>query len=919
MSVSLRSNQEEENQELFTFEEGIINIGRNQDNDLILNDLQVSGNHAQLVIEENRCFIIDLNSSNGTYVNGEPIASREHWELHEDDTIQIGEKCFQFRFLNSSQETILMGQTTFSPPETRETIITPQDRSQGEMIVSAESVNLQGRSELKIGRDPQNDQVIAHPSVSRFHGRIQKEDESFYIYDLNSTNGTYVNGRAIHKKRVLKPGDLISIGPWRSEFNIDETLIVRNEEGKLRIDAVNLNKVVGKGVNLLNDISFSIEANEFVVIAGVSGGGKSTLMDALNGSRPATSGVVLVNGNDLYRNYNAYRSQIGYVPQKDIVHVDLTVVEALDFAAQLRMPADTTGKERQDRLQQVLGELGLSHRANVPIKALSGGQLKRVSIGVELITRPSLFFLDEATSGLDPGTEADMMRLLRELANEGRTIILITHATENVTLCNQVVFLAKGGNLAYYGSPDDAIEYFEVDRFNEIYRKVENTEDPKVWKAQYENSSWYQSYVVERQNSLPTINREPVTETSRQPKSPRTQHISSWRQFLILTERNLAIIKRDRASLILMLAIAPVLGVLDFFTWQAEIFDTSNGDPGQGITMLFTAALIAVMVGSLSTMREIVKEQEIYRRERMIGLKLLPYLFSKVAVSLILAFYQALVFLLFKVLAVDLPLSFSVLSGFYLTLLLATLSGMMLGLLVSAIAPNQNIAPLLTIIVLVPQITFGGGVLPVNTLGTPGLILNHLSLTKWSFESLVTITGLGTDVGNDPCWELPKTERNNLSETQIENCDCFGKSIFRACEFPGIAGKYDPAVDEPEPQKPTEPDAPPTAPEKPESSSFQAQQQYEADLDDYQAAIEDYQTQVNQYQERIDTWQDQYSRWKENYESAIGEAEGLIDRFYTDYGNAFAVNVVRHWSILTGLMVIMFGALYGIQKRKDII
>ena len=919
MSVSLRSNQEEENQELFTFEEGIINIGRNQDNDLTINDLQASGNHAQLVIEENRCFLIDLNSSNGTYVNGEPIEPKIHWELHENDTIQIGKKCFQFRFLDSSPETILVGATTFSPSETRETILAPPDGSQSEMIVTPEAVNLRGRSELKIGRDPKNDQVINHPSVSRFHGRIQKEDESFYIYDLNSTNGTYVNGRAIHKQRLLKPGDLISIGPWRSEFNINETLIITNEEGKLRIDAVNLNKVVGKGVNLLNNISFSIEPNEFVVIAGVSGGGKSTLMDALNGSRPATSGVVLVNGNDLYREFNAYRSQIGYVPQKDIVHNDLTVIEALDFAAQLRMPADTMRRERQDRLQQVLGELGLSHRANVPIKALSGGQLKRVSIGVELITRPSLFFLDEATSGLDPGTEADMMKLLRDLANEGRTIVLITHATENVTLCDQVVFLAQGGNLAYYGSPNDAIEYFAVDRFNEIYRKVENTEDPTVWKAQYEESSWYETYVVERQNSLPTINRQAATETSRQPKSPKTQHISSWRQFWILTQRNLAIIKRDRASLILMLAIAPILGILDFFTWQSQIFDTTTGDAGQGITMLFTAALIAVMVGSLSTMREIVKEQEIYRRERMIGLQLLPYLFSKVAISLILAFYQALVFLLFKVLAVDLPLSFLVLSGFYVTLLLATLSGMILGLLVSAIAPNQNVAPLLTIIVLIPQITFGGGVLPVNTLGTPGLILNHLSLTKWSFEPLVTITDLGTDVGNDPCWKLSKTERNNLNETQIKKCDCFGESIFRACDFPGIAGKYDPAVDEPEPQKPTEPSDPPTAPEKPDSSSFQAQQQYQDDLDDYQVAIEDYQEEVNQYQDQIGTWQDQYSSWKEKYESAIGEAEGLIDRFYTDYGNAFAVNVVRYWSILTGLMVIMFGALYGIQKRKDII
>ncbi|WP_216086725.1 ATP-binding cassette domain-containing protein [Halothece sp. PCC 7418] len=129
-------------------------------------------------------------------------------------------------------------------------------------------------------------------------------------------------------------------------------------------------------------MSLSINQREFVVVAGVSGGGKSTLMDALNGSRPATSGTVLVNAMDLYQNYNAYRSQIGYVPQKDIVHTDLTVHEALDFAAQLRMPTDTTVQERQQRLDEVLEELRLTHRRDVPIKALSGGQLKRVSIGL---------------------------------------------------------------------------------------------------------------------------------------------------------------------------------------------------------------------------------------------------------------------------------------------------------------------------------------------------------------------------------------------------------------------------------------------------------------------------------------------------------------------------------------------------------
>lgn len=918
MKVILELQREKNFPQPFTFNESIITIGRAQDNVFPINDIEIAPYHAKLVIKNDRCFLIDLDSRSGTYLNGNPLPPQQEWELHQKDQIKIGKHHFYCHFTYQSDSGILAEESS-SYWANKETVLDTDETPDSNIVVETFSINLQQYNEFGIGRDLSNNQVIAHPSVSRFHAKIRRENGSFYLYDLNSTNGTYVNGTAIQKRVILKSGDIIKIGPWQFQLNINETLTAFNEEGYLRVDAANLNQVVAEGMNLLNDISLSIREREFVVIAGVSGGGKSTLMDALNGSRPATSGVVLVNGIDLYRNYNAYRSQIGYVPQKNIVHTDLTVAEALDFAAQLRMPADTSSEERQQRLQEVLEELALTHRRHTPIKNLSGGQLKRVSIGVELITRPSLFFLDEATSGLDPGTEADMMSLLRELADQGRTIILITHATENVTLCDQVVFLAKGGNLAYYGPPNEAIAYFDVARFNEIYRKVEQTQDPTIWKHFYEQSWWYQNYILQRQDKVAPGNGEPKSQKSSASKSPQTQHISPWRQFWILTQRNLAILKRDRASLVLMLAIAPILGFLDFFTWQSQIFDTTAGNAGLAITMLFTAALIAVMVGSLSTMREIVKEQEIYHRERMIGLQLFSYLLSKVGVSIILALYQAAVFLLFKVLAVDFPLNWQILSGFYFTLLLATLSGMVLGLLVSAIAPNPNIAPLLTIIVLVPQITFGGGVLPINTLGTPGLILNHLSLTKWSFESLVTITGLGTDVANDPCWNLPAQKRKTLTPKQQADCNCFGKTVFNSCDFPGILAKYDSAVDEPKPSKPQPPEEPPSPPKEPNSFSWEEQQTYYNEVAQYKKAMENYQQDLKEYQEKMDQWQQKYSNWKEQYESAIGEAEGLINRFYTDYGHAFAVNVMRHWSILIGLIMVILGTLYGVQKRKDVI
>lgn len=896
----------------FPIDRDSIAIGRAPDNDLVLNDPLVSRHHARLTQKGNRYILRDLDSRDGTYVNGEKLAPAVPRDLQPGDCMSIGDRELRFYIESESPATQIT-------PDDAATVVSQLPENVG-MPAGVESINLRDRAKFAIGRAAENDKVIGHPSVSRFHAQMYRESGSIYLVDLNSTNGTFVNGKQIQKKHALKVGDSISIGPWRLSLNIDETLTSVNDEGNLRLDALHLNKIVvdkdKQRKNLLNDISLSIQAREFVVIAGVSGGGKSTLLDALNGFRPATGGQVLVNGASLYGNFNAFRAQIGYVPQKDIVHLELTVAQALDYAARLRMPADTTSGERQERVSEVLEELRLSERRDVTIANLSGGQLKRVSIGVELLAKPSLFFLDEATSGLDPGTEKELMRQLRRLADDGLTILLITHATENVTLCDRVVFLAKGGNLAYFGPPDDAVDYFGVSKFNDIYDEVESR-PPLEWQQQYRESPFYQEYVQKRQQDLELLQQESVLRPQQQAPGSQVKRVSAWRQFWILCERNLTIIRRDRASLILMLAIAPILGFLDFFTWDRQLFGAESGDAGQAITMLFTTALIAVMVGSLSTMREIVKERDIYRREHAVGLQLVPYLLSKVGVSVVLAIYQAAVFLLFKVLAVDLPTGLGVLASFYLTLFLAALSGMVMGLLVSAISPNPNIAPLLTIIFLVPQITFGGGVLPLHALGVPGLVINHLSLTKWSFESLVTISSLGTDVANDKCWQMPEEERKDLDATAKGDCDCLGETVFKSCEFPGIEAQYDPAVDEPEPEKPLDPGTPPDPPEEPESRSFAAQQQYQDDLEEYRQDINIYQGRIEAYQEEIDRWQDRYGEWKENYESAIGEAEGIIGRFHKDYGNAFAVKVGSHWAILAGLILAMFGILWRIQARKD--
>lgn len=868
----------------------VVTIGRATNSDVVINDPLVSRQHAQINRQGDRYQITDLGSTDGTRVNNILLKPKIPQLLANGDTISIGNS--ELRLADEAPTAVKVQK----PLDEQPTVVAKHLLADQTVFVS--QLDLRGRQSLTIGRDSQNDTAINHPSVSRFHARLERQSGSVIIKDLNSTNGTYVNGRAVKEERVLKVNDNIRIGPCRFVFNFDETFATYNEEGNLRLDAVHLTKVVGKGTKLLNDISLSIKAREFVAIAGVSGGGKSTLLDALNGFRPATSGSVLVNGVDLYKNFNAYRNELGYVPQKDIIHLELTVEQALDYAAQLRMPADTRPAERRQRVEEVLEDLGLTHRKDVQVKALSGGQLKRVSIGVELLTKPSLFFLDEATSGLDPGTEAEIMQLLRKLADSGRTVLLITHATENVTVCDLVIFMAAGGRVAYCGSPQEAPGYFGVQKFNEIYRKVEREESPDYWQQRYIQSPQYQKYVVDRQRSLPSAVGELQHPSTKQPLAHRAKRVSALREFAILSQRNLAILIQDKASLFLMLAVAPILGLLDFVTWKRDIFSLETGNAGQAITMLFVTALIAVMVGSLATMREIVKENDIYRRERMIGLQVIPYILSKVCVGILLALYQAAVFLLFKKLAIDLPGGTEVLGGMYVTLFLASIAGMMMGLFVSALSPNQNIAPLLTIIFLVPQITFGGGMLSIDALGAPGRLVNQITITKWSFESLLTQSKLGSNIVDDPCWQLSKDDRNNLSPTDKKNrCECLGEKLFKTCEFPGIKGKYDPVIDQKEPAKPQDPGK---APDNP-------------------AEFGDYQKKVDSYKAEIDTWQKDYSQWKGKYEGTIKGGEALLENFYDKYGSMFKVNVGEYWGILCLQILALLGLTLVVQKRKDIV
>ena len=716
-----------------------INIGHDRaSNDICIDEPIVSSQHFQIVRENNQLVIIHPHpakpkTTNGLYYEGRHIKGDEPFRkpLAQGDVFRIGN---EFGTLVT---------------------LTYNDGSgkKRELVPAMRPIPL-GAPQITIGRGPDNMVVLQHPQVSARHARLIQNQGTYSIVDIGSTNHVYVNGQRITNQR-LNVGDEIRIGPYKLTFT--GTQLTQQDESKsIRIDAMGLKKFVANQKVIINDISISIPPSSFVALVGGSGAGKSTLMDALNGLRPASQGAVFYNGQDYYNSLASFRTQLGYVPQADIVHNDLTVEKALYYAARLRLPEDYTETQIQQRINEVLVDVEMSHRRNLLIAKLSGGQRKRVSIALELLAKPSIFFLDEPTSGLDPGLDRKMMLLLRRLADRGHTIVLVTHATNNIiSNCDYVCFLCLGGRLAYFGPPDEAMTYFKQSDFADIYSALEPTDaDPGIPERaenEFKKSDQYRRFVVE------PLNQRPAARTSNLPVpvgDTRVKRGNSTKQFMILCRRYVELLKNDKVNLAILLLQAPLIGIILMFlitkVLPANIFttDTILDPTGGGVNAektLFIMAFAAIMFGCINSAREIVKEDAIYRRERAVNLGIAPYMFSKIVVLGILCLLQsAVLVIMVNIVApftggIFLPAFIEV----YITMALTSLNGLMIGLTLSAFAPNNDRAMSFVPIILIPQVIFSGIMFKLDG---SAQALAALFVSHWA------IAGMGSSIGLVPCY-----------------------------------------------------------------------------------------------------------------------------------------------------------------------
>lgn len=679
-----------------------ITFGRNDTNDIKLSSALVSREHGRFSFKNGQWYIEDKAlygdrpSENGLIYNNTAITSRA---LCDGDLIRI----------DDGIETIAEGVLfVFSSAES-------QSRW--------ETIPLDGGREITIGRDASCGIVLPHISVSKCHARIVNENGRYFIIDNGNTNGVIINNKPLAGKQILHEKDVIVITNSKLIFTSSAIHYCCYKSG-ITVDTENVVITRGKGRKRFitgNNVSLNIKPGELVAIIGGSGAGKSTILNCMCGYLKPTSGEVFINGTELYKNFNSLKQVIGYVPQSDIVYDNLTLHDMLSYTAKLRLPKDASENERESAIERAISLVELTEKKNSYIKALSGGQRKRASIAVELLSDPNLLFLDEPASGLDPGTERNLMCSLRSMADSGKTVILVTHSTLQLKLCDKIVFMGKGGNLCFFGSYDDALDFFEVSDVVDVYNMI--TDHAMEWRKRYD----------ETKSSAKEVRRS-------ESDSPSKGNAKSRFQLPVLCARYLKLVINDRQRFLLLLMQAPILALLISLVADGKQFKQFEMTQ----SLLFALSCSAFWVGMLNAIQEVCKERNIMKREYMTGLSLTAYIVSKMLVLGLMCFVQSLMIVGVFTLMVGLPKEGLMMHPFIellITTFLSAVASSAMGLFVSSLFTNADRAMTVAPILLMPQILFSGLIFKLEGVTES---ISWLAVCRWSMEGYGTTANLNT-------------------------------------------------------------------------------------------------------------------------------------------------------------------------------
>lgn len=693
-------------------------VGRDENVDISLKNSRVSRQHLRLSAEDGEWRFRDLNSANGTFVSGKP---RTAGEITNGMRLTVGGKGgteISFTLVSSKDSA-----GALSPKD---------DQVYPGITLSAgqKDIRVSMRPRLRIGQAKSNEIIIVDPQVSDAHAEITLRPGGGYtISDLGSKSGVLINGIRIHR-HTLRAGDTIAIGPVSVTFT-GSTLETGRSSKEDSLGVKDLSVSLG-GRKLVQEVSVAFKPASLTAILGPSGAGKSTFLSALTGQTAAESGEIYFGSWDLLEEFDEVRHRIGFVPQSDILHTNLTARQALTYGAKLRFPKDTERSYIDERVETVLEELELTAKADLKVEKLSGGQRKRASVALELLNEPDLLFLDEPTSGLDPGLDRQVMAILQKLARRGKTVVVVTHSTDNLDLVDDVLLLRAGGKLAYFGSPQSALQTFKQ----------------KTWPPVFENLMDQDGEQVDKESTGQVMR---PSEKSRTSDSSRRLARDWFWQLLVLIGRNIRVMTSDGPFFGFLVALPFLMSTVGLLAGSED--GLSEGPTSQmGLnpsarSLLLVMVLAGVFIGASASIQELVKERAIFAREKSVGLSPSAYVISKVLFLGVLVIFQTSVFTLITLFGRPLPdegVAFgeSVLFEIVFGMSVLALVSMGIGLLVSAFSNSREQTMPVLVGVTMIQVVLSGAV-PLSIEEILGTVSNAVP-AFWSTNMLAATIDLNS-------------------------------------------------------------------------------------------------------------------------------------------------------------------------------